>query len=58
MNRFLLFTLVSYLFTVAHGIRHLARGSKEDVLSMKIVRNVSVASQAMTQATIPLFDLS
>ena len=34
--------LVRYLLCVVHGNRYLPRGSKEDVLSITIVGNLSV----------------
>ena len=41
-KKFLLLYLDGYLFNVTHGSRYLPRGSKENILSITIVRDVSV----------------
>ena len=42
-KNFLLLHLDEYLFSVAHANRYLPRGSKENVLTITIVMNVSVS---------------
>ena len=53
-----LLLLYRYLFSVVSGDRYLPRGSKENVLSVTISRNVTVSRKAVPALTIPLLDFA
>ena len=55
-NDFLLLCLDMYLFSVVSGYRYLPRGSKENVLSITITRNVTMSRKAVLVVTILFLD--